>query len=92
MNADIIASLTYLATMLLGISARIKGSSFGKWHHAAFAATCITGAVAVVLHPTVAHTIPATALMVLPFTRPRISRVHDAVALIGAVGWGMVVW
>ena len=92
MNADVIASLTYLLTMLLGISARIKGASFGRWHHAAFAATCLTGAVAVVLHPTVAHFIPATALMVLPFTRPRTSRVHDAVAVFGAVGWGMVVW
>ncbi|MBL0321001.1 MAG: hypothetical protein IPP80_01230 [Ignavibacteria bacterium] len=92
MSADLIASLTYLLTMFLGIAARIRSKKFGHWHHVAFAATCLTGAISVVIHPTMAHMIPATTLMILPFTRPRTSRVHDAVALLGAIGWGMVVW
>lgn len=90
MSADLIASATYLLTMLLGVAARVRSKKFGYWHHVAFAATCLTGAVAVVGHPTIAHVVPASALMILPFTRPRTSRVHDAVALFGAIGWMMV--
>ncbi len=86
MSADIIAALVYYATMILGLTARLQRRRFGHWHHAAFAACCITLAVAVVLDPSTRHVVPAAALMILPFTRPRRSRIHDLVAVVGGVG------
>ncbi len=87
MNADVIAALVYYATMILGLSARLQRRRFGRWHHVAFAACCLSLAIAVVLDPSTRHLVPASALMVLPFTRPRQSRIHDLVAVIGGVGF-----
>lgn len=85
MDANVIAGLTYYATACLGIAARVFRRGFGVWHHIMFACSCITLAVAVILEPSPIHVLPAIALLVLPATRPRQSRVHDIVATVGAI-------
>lgn len=85
MDANVIAGLTYYATLCLGISARVFRRRFGVWHHVMFGCSCVTLAVAVILNPSPIHVLPAIALLVLPATRPKQSRVHDLVATIGAI-------
>lgn len=85
MDANVIAGLTYYATLCLGVAARVFRRRFGIWHHVMFGFSCITLAAAVIINPSPIHVLPAIALLVLPATRPRDSRVHDLVATIGAI-------
>lgn len=92
MSADNIAAATYFVTMLLGLAARVRNTRFGRWHHVLFALSFITTAVAIVVQPSVGQILPSAVLLILPMTRPRTSRVHDGVAVLGAVGWAVVVF
>jgi len=85
MDANVIAGLTYYATLCLGIAARVFRRRFGMWHHVMFGVSCVTLAIAVILEPSPIHVLPAIALLVLPATRPHESRVHDLVATVGAI-------
>lgn len=76
---------SYCLTMMLGIAARYRGRSFGRWHHGFFALTCMVFIVSILFNPHLAHIPVATVLAALPLTRPRRSRRHDAVALAGFV-------
>ncbi|MCX6140445.1 MAG: hypothetical protein NTX15_06385 [Candidatus Kapabacteria bacterium] len=78
--------------MLLGLAARLRNTRYGQWHHVLFALSFITAGVAIVVHPTVGQILPSAVLLILPMTRPRTSRIHDGVALLGAVGWAVVVF
>ena len=91
MNADYIAALCYFLTMILGVTARLRRTSFGRWHHAMFALSFVSAGVAIVIDPIIAQIIPASALLILPFTRPRTSQIHDFVAVMGAIGWIVVI-
>ncbi|MBU3700390.1 MAG: hypothetical protein FGM33_10355 [Candidatus Kapabacteria bacterium] len=75
--------VSYVATMSLGLAARYRGRSFGTWHHVMFALTCVTFIFSVLLDPVWLHVLPACVLALLPVTRPRRSRKHDAVAVAG---------
>ncbi len=91
MTADLIAALAYLATMSLGLTARLRSVRFGNWHHIAYAVCVATFAVAVVISPSISHIVPAAALMIMPFTRPRTSRIHELVAVLGAIGFALLI-
>ena len=91
MKADHIAALCYFLTMILGVTARMRRTSFGRWHHLMFALSFVSAGVAIVIDPIVAQIIPASALLILPFTRPRTSQIHEFVAIMGAVGWRVVI-
>jgi len=91
MNPDVVAASTYFLTMALGIAARTKRRSFGKWHHVMYGLCCVTLVVAIIMHPSSLHVVPVAALLMLPLTRPRISRTHDMVGVFGALGYAMLI-
>lgn len=90
MSADLIAAGIYFCTMLLGLVARRLSRSFGTWHHVMYGLCCIALVTAIVLKPSVLHVAPVAALIMLPLTRPRVSRTHDMVAIFGALGFAML--
>jgi len=75
----------YTAAMFLGLMARYRRRSYGRWHHVLFGLTCTAFLWNFFRHPTAAHIPLAVVLVMLPLTRPRVSRRHDVLALTGAV-------
>lgn len=76
--------------MLLGLAARYRHRSFGIWHHVLFA---ITGCavVASLIWSFEGSMIPvAFVLLAMPFTRPRTSRRHDLLAILGLLAFGLM--
>ncbi len=77
-----VSAVCYIATAGLGITAWLRGTSFGHLHHAAFAMALTTGIVAAVedVGPDV---IGATALLLaMPFCPARTRR-HRVVGMVG---------
>ena len=81
--SDLPLLLLYLATMALGVGARYRGRSFGMWHHALFFITCAAFIISAVSDLRLAHAPVAAVLIGMPLTRPRRTRRHDAVAVLG---------
>lgn len=77
--------ISYTVTMMLGIAARYRGHSFGRWHHLLFASTVISALWSLAISPSAAHAPVLAVLMLMPLTRPRTSRRHDALAFVGAI-------
>lgn len=75
----------YGAAMLLGLVARYRQRSFGRWHHVLFGCTCLAFVWNIEQTPALLHIPLASVLVLLPLTRPRASRRHDILALAGAV-------
>lgn len=86
-NREIVALVVYLLTMSLGIVARYRSMSFGRWHHAFYAMTCIVTIWSLIGGPLLAHAACTLILALLPATRPRTSRRHDLLALAGLVSF-----
>lgn len=84
-NREMIALVMYSLTMVLGIVARYRSTSFGRWHHALYALTCIAMAWSLVWEPCLAHVPCVVVLALLPVTRPRTSRRHDLLAIAGLI-------
>lgn len=80
---DLPLLLLYLATLLLGVGARYRGKSFGMWHHTMFFITCAAFIVSALGDLRLAHAPAAAVLVAMPLTRPRRSRRHDAVGVLG---------
>lgn len=81
--ADLPVLLLYMATMTLGVGARYRQKSFGMWHHTLFFITCAAFIISALSDLRVAHAPAAAVLIAMPLTRPRRSRRHDAIAVLG---------
>lgn len=81
--SDLPLLLLYTATMMLGLAARYRGKSFGRWHHALFFFTCAAYIISALGDLRLAHAPAAAVLIAMPLTRPRRSRRHDALAVLG---------
>lgn len=75
----------YGAAMVLGLVARYRRRSFGRWHHVLFGCTCLAFCWSAIRSPGILYLPLAAVLVMLPLTRPRMSRRHDMLALAGAV-------
>lgn len=84
-ESTLTVTILYVSAMLLGLTARQKRRSFGRWHHILFACTCLAFLWSLLQAPSVAHAPLALVLTLLPLTRPRSSRRHDLLALVGAI-------
>jgi hypothetical protein len=85
----VVAAATYAVAVALGLTATRTSVRFGRWHHAAFAVSCISAIAAAVIEPHASMIVPLSMLAVMPFTRGG-SRPHALVGLSGAVGWVLV--
>ena len=76
----------YAGNLAVGLTAQLRGTHFGKFHHWLYAAV-VAAALAVALfawHPALLLTLAA--LAALPSTKPR-TPWHPAVAIVGALGY-----
>lgn len=83
-----VALILYICTMLLGAAARYRHRSFGIWHHVLFAITGCSVGACLYWNFEISLIPVALALIALPFTRPRASRRHDLIALLGLLAFG----
>lgn len=90
-DREIVALVMYSLTMSLGIAARYRSTSFGRWHHALYSLTCIATAWSLLGGPQLAHFPCVAVLALLPATRPRTSRRHDLLAIAGLVSLTLLV-
>ncbi|MFM8771637.1 MAG: hypothetical protein ACKOE4_06415 [Candidatus Kapaibacterium sp.] len=90
-DREIIALVMYSLTMSLGIAARYRSASFGRWHHALYAITCIVTMLSLIGEPQLAHVPCVIVLALLPATRPRTSRRHDLLAIAGLASFILLV-
>lgn len=90
-DREITALVMYALTMSLGLAARYRSVSFGRWHHALYALTCISMAWSLFGEPQVSHIPGVVVLALLPATRPRTSRRHDLLAIAGLVSFILLV-
>lgn len=89
-NREFVALAVYSLTMSLGIAARYRHTSFGRWHHALYALTCIATSWSIIGGPQLAHVPCVATLALLPATRPRISRRHDWLAIAGLFSFAIL--
>lgn len=86
----LIAAVIYLATTLLGVSAAIRHTRFGRWHHVMFFLSCVSALITAVLEFHWLILLPMLCLTALPFTRGG-RREHIVIGSIGALSWIAVV-
>ncbi len=86
----LLATMAFAVNCALGALAWLAGLHFGRWHHAAYAAVCVTTGACVLLayHP--ALWLVVAALAAFPRARPHTWR-HPALALLGAIGY-LLAW
>lgn len=82
-----IAAFVYSVTALLGLAAWLRKASFGKWHHAMFAASVVTSILAFIVYPSWYGGTATIALLTMPFCPARTPR-HKVV---GVSGWAMYI-
>lgn len=76
----------YLGNLAVGLTAQLRGTHFGRFHHwlYAFVFAAAIAAALFAWHPALLVTLGALAL--LPLTKPR-TPAHPTLALVGALGY-----
>ena len=82
----VIAAVIYLATTSLGVTAAIRHTRFGRWHHVMFFLSCVSALIAAVLEFHWLTLLPILCLTAMPFTRGG-RRDHIVIGTIGALSW-----
>ena len=89
MTMTLIAATVYGATLGLGVTAAVRRTQFGRWHHVMFFLSCATALSAALVDFSWLHVLPILCLIALPFTKGG-RRDHMTIGLLGAISWIVV--